>query len=552
MSGPDGSQPASMPAGTNRLWLACALLLWAGCSALYFLSAPGRIDMFDGGIRHDVTESLIDIGVPAVRDPSFPGLPGRWGYRYAWYELGSSVAAVPFVWLGRTLGHGSLESRQFAFSMTSVPFAAAVVAVVFLIYGRLGCSLRAALGWSLVVAFGTLLWPYAGSSFDAAMQAFFLTVAVWAAVEALASESYGWAVVSAASFAMLVNVQEAYVVLTGCAAAMFPVSIRGVRRRLQDPVFTVILTGAVAGLLLIGAANFLRYGDPTTTGRQITSGTNPVWGNPLVGLAGMLVSPAKSIFLYSPTCALAIVGLCRLVKRDPHRFAPIVACLALHVALISTLRFWHGEWAWGPRYLVATVPLVSIGLPFAWPAGRKAGLKVLVCAAGVAVQCLAVSVDHQRYYFERSLAPFFWLDESWMYRDSPLFARPRELASIIRHDDMKYATALVPGPEPSSMTSSIFGPPPELLATGHLWVRQYLVFDVPRPWTFWSRYLPRYQRPGDTRLMTTLGEAAALVCFGVLLAIVLVAGRGAASAPTETQKTEEKTGQHDLTTKTYR
>ena len=129
--------------------------------------------MFDGGIRHEVTESLLDIGVPAVRDPAFPGLPGRRGRRYAWYELGSSIAAMPLVAAGRALGHGSLESRQFAFSMTSVPFASAAVALVFLIYGRLGCPLPRAVGWSLVVTFGTLLWPYAGSSFDAAMQASF-------------------------------------------------------------------------------------------------------------------------------------------------------------------------------------------------------------------------------------------------------------------------------------------------------------------------------------------------------------------------------------------
>ena len=184
-------RPSSFaPVWGSRRWMACAVLLWLGCTAVYFLTAPGRIDMFDGGIRHDVTESLIDIGVPAVRDPWFPGLPGRWNMRYAWYELGSSVTAVPFVLLGSRLSHGALEAKQFAFSMTSVPFAAAAVALVFLIYGRIGCSMNRALRWSLVVAFCTMLWPYAGSSFDAALQAFWLTLAVWAAVEARASRSY--------------------------------------------------------------------------------------------------------------------------------------------------------------------------------------------------------------------------------------------------------------------------------------------------------------------------------------------------------------------------
>src|SRR5689334_21207194 len=198
---------------TSRPWIVCAALLWIACAAVYFLTAPGRIDMFDGGVRHEVTESLIEIGAPAVRDPWYPGVPGRRGLRYSWYELGASISAIPFVLVGRSLGGGSLEAKQFAYSMTSVPFAAAAVALVFLIYGRLGCSLARALRWSLVVAFGTLLWPYAGSTFDAALQAFWLTLAVWGAIEATTRRSYAWAVASGVAFAMLVNVQEAYVVL---------------------------------------------------------------------------------------------------------------------------------------------------------------------------------------------------------------------------------------------------------------------------------------------------------------------------------------------------
>jgi hypothetical protein len=540
---------AFAPVLTNRLWLVCALLLWVGCSAAYFLTAPGRIDMFDGGIRHDVTESLIEIGMPAVRDPNFPGIPGRRGLRYAWYELGSSLAAVPFVWLGGALGHGSLESRQFAFAMTTVPFASGVVALLFMIYGRLGCSLPQALRWSLVVAFATLLWPYAGSTFDAAMQAFWLTLAVWASVEALAAESYAWAVVSAFSFAILINIQEAYVVLAGCAVGVLPVSFRGILQRLRHPIVMVVLAGAAAGLLLIGAANFARYGNPMTTGRQITTGPFPVWGNPMRGLAGLLLSPAKSIFLYSPTCVAALVGLYRLSIRHPNRFAPIVACLGLHLALISTLRFWHGEWAWGPRYLVATVPLVSIGLPFAWRQGRQRILKVALCGVGVYVQFLAISVDHQRYYFDRSLAPFFWLDEKWMYRDSPLFARPRELRNVLRGRDVKHVHAFVPGPRPLSMTSSIFAPAEP--ATGHFWMRQYLVFVVPRPWTMWSWYLTPEQRPGNLVGMMVAGVAAALLGFGGLFALIFLR-RTPSSPSSQTKETEEETREHDLSSQTHR
>jgi len=381
------------------------------------------------------------------------------------------------------------------------------------------------------------------------MQAFWLTLAVWASVEALSARSYAWAVVSAFSFAMLINIQEAYVVLAGCAVGVLPISFRRILQRLRHPIVIVILAGAAAGLLLIAAVNFARYGNPMTTGRQITTGPFPVWGNPLRGLAGLLISPAKSIFLYSPTCAVALLGLYRLSTRHSNRFAPILACLGLHLALISTLRFWHGEWAWGPRYLVATVPLVSIGLPFAWRPSRQRILKAALCSLGVCIQLLAISVDHQVYYFDRSLAPFFWLDERWMYRDSPLFARPRELRRVLRGRDIKHAHALVPGPRPLSMTSSIVAPPQP--ATGHFWVRQYLVFVVPRPWTIWSWYLTPAQRPGNVERMMVAGVAAAFLSFGSLFALILLQG-SPPSPSAQTEETEEETREHDLSSQAHR
>jgi hypothetical protein len=49
-----------------------------------------------------------------------------------------------------------------------------------------------------------------------------------------------------------------------------------------------------------------------------------------------------------------------------------------------------------------------------------------------------------------------------------------------------------------------------------MWTRQYVVFDVPRPWTFWGRRLPAEQRPGNVELMTIVGAVIALAGFAAL------------------------------------
>jgi hypothetical protein len=293
---------------------------------------------------------------------------------------------------------------------------------------------------------------------------------------------------------MLINIQEIYLALAGCVAAAFPLTRRSVLVKLRQPVVWVIGLGVLIGLAFVCTYNALRFGNPLDTGR--TAVPHPLLGVPLVGLYGLVVSPAKSVILYSPPIVLALVGLRRMMANRPGRFAPVFGCLALHLALVSSLRFWAGEWAWGPRYLVASLPLACIGLPYAWPEKERRTLKLLVCGLGFAVQVLAISVDHHRFYYERSLSSFFWTDESIMYKQSPLFSRPFELIEIIEGRDLAGVRALTPAIRPMSMTSSTFAPPEE--AWKELECMRSTGVRGTRPWTLWSRYLPEELRPGPT------------------------------------------------------
>lgn len=495
-------------------WYGAACALWIGCTAVYFVTAPGRIDMVDGAIRYEITDSLLNHGRFDILNSFTPGTPGRGGRHYSYYPIGTPLLSLPFLAAGSWLGHDALESKQFAFSLTSVPFAAATVATLFLIFGRLGCSPNRAAGWALVAAFCTPVWVYAGSSFDVAQQTLFILVAVWAAVEAFANESLRWAMASGLSFALLINVQETYVVLAACVADVAPATARTVWERLTNRVTITIFGLLAAGLATVLAYNAFKFGNPLNTGRGTVP--HPLVGNPAVGLAGLLVSPAKSIFLYCPVYACALLGLWRLLRSDRQRYAPITACLAIHIAMISTLKFWAGEWAWGPRYLIASVPLACIGLPFA--AASRRGMRAVtgVCAVSLAVQLLAISVDHQRYYLERSYYPFFWVNESTMYTDSPLLARPGELIEIAGGRDLAKVRYYVPSERFFSMTSSTYGPPLAARRNVPEWMRQFLVFVVPRPWPIWSQFLPPSDRPGPTGTMTAIGALTAAVAFALL------------------------------------
>jgi hypothetical protein len=136
-------------------------------------------------------------------------------------------------------------------------------------------------------------------------------------------------------------------------------------------------------LILLGRVmDYFRFGSFWTTGatlaRQqwhtdpIFSGlpevpanfpfTNPPW----VGIWGVLLSPAKSIFIYDPLLLPCLVlGIVLWRKLTPYLQWYLVTAilnLCLHIAFYSRLDFWHGDAAWGARYHVTSVHLLLIPL----------------------------------------------------------------------------------------------------------------------------------------------------------------------------------------------
>ena len=284
------------------------------------------------------------------------------------------------------------------------------------------------------------------------------------------------------------------------------------------------------------AFNDARFDDPLYTGRG-GSGAGlrggaldiPTFDNPLEGAVSLLVSPGKGILFFAPPVLLALWGARPLWRRAPWLGGAVLATAALHFGMISSLSFFGGDWAWGPRYLVVLLPLAALawacipGEPL-----RRAPVRALI-GAGVAVQLLAIGVDHQRYFFERSLPPFFWLEDWSYFRGSALLARPAELVDVLDGDEGLPGRRFSPTPYAGSTTYAMFGPNASNTGSDE-WMRAFRVFYLPRPWPLWMSALEPDRRPFDP-----LGPA--LVCLlllaaGVVLALKAArAGERAAAGP---------------------
>jgi hypothetical protein len=166
------------------------------------------------------------------------------------------------------------------------------------------------------------------------------------------------------------------------------------------------------------------------------------------------------------------------------------------VLFLSCICFVGGDWCWGPRYLAVLVPLWALAFPFVSLNRVRRELVVAIVGAGLLVQVMALSVENQRFFFEKGFNDYFWAEDSWVYfKCSALFARVGEAVSL--SEGVPPTARLfnsIPIPEWSTYT--ILGPPrdvPRYLAPS--WIRNYKIYFVPRPWPLWMSYLPPRLRP---------------------------------------------------------
>jgi hypothetical protein len=464
--------------------------------AVYVLAAPGRIDIIDGEYRFEVARNILHEQSLQLHDPYLLGAAEGVDGRYSPYGIAGSMLSLPLVIVGTWFDPASLDRQQFFFSFTSAVFGAGTAAVLLLFYVTLGVPLGSALRWTLVAAFATLTFPAATSVFEQAQHGFFVIAACLLGFVGARRDSLALTIAGGLAVAVLVNYQETFIILLptlGLATLAAAGGRFDLRRRALVRYGAFVLVGSL-GLLVWGGHNYLRFAHLLATGK----GTNhpSSFGNPFLGLAGLLVSPGKSIFLYSPPIVLALIGVGELIRRERSLGLAISLASAAYVAMISCLSFFGGDWCWGPRYFVSILPLLALGFPMVGRAatGHRAVVPAIV-AAGVVVQLLAISLDHHRFFYARSLPAFFWHgNEAFYFRESALFARPGEIVDSIAHGTPAEARAFRPGPYPDLVTYPVFGPN-ERDAEASVWMRRYRVFWLPRPWPLWTLDVDPDKRP---------------------------------------------------------
>jgi len=382
-----------------------ALLLAVFFASLYLLTMGGHLDSPDEELMFQVTRSLAERGsldIGSTASPEHLALAGLDGRTYTPYGPVSSVLSVPFYALGQgmaaLLPHRYSEVvLRFAIGLRDPLVSALECVLVYVLALELGFGLSVAALVSLAFGASTLVWPFAKYSWSEPVTGACLLLSVIAARRAVRSEGLGWSALSGLAVGLAIGSKIATgVVLPALLLYLVGAGHGTLGQRLRRAVpFGAILLLPMLGLALL---NLARFGNPLETGYHLDAVID--LGRP-IGMAGLLLSPDKSVFLYAPIAVLGVVGLGVLARRWPWEAGLFVLLVASHVLVYGTLAIWHGDAAWGPRYLVPVVPylVVPAGAALAWTHGQTRRLAwrsgAVLVALGVLVNLGGVLVDQR-------------------------------------------------------------------------------------------------------------------------------------------------------------
>ncbi len=531
-----GLEQSEREVSSGDSWIAFGILLVS--LSVYVLTSPGRIDIIDAQYRFDVAQNLLRYGRPYLTDPALidPAyrVLGSDGSFYSNYGFAGSGFGLPLVWLGQLFDTGKGETTRFFFSLTTCVFGALCALVLYLFYRDLQVSRLSAAFWTAASSFATLLWPLSASSFENVQRGFLAFLAVFLGYRSAKRRSKPLAVAGGLAAGLLLMfrwymvfllpllalsvlpspatqadslpsvqpgkqenlppfVMKATQLVYGVYRDVLIAVVRGETASENRRRYVAFLEGTTIGLAGMAAFNLERFNSLFHSGQTIV--VRALVSNPLDGFLTLFVSPGKSIFLYSPPIILGFLGIGHLWRRERWLAYAIISTTLAWVSLMCGTFDTGGDWCWGPRYFINVLPLWALPFPFLRPGKFLRWLAIAVVGLGLVVQLMAVSVDFQRFFYERRLSAFFFVrDPSFYFNHSALLARPSEILSL-KDGVPPTACRFSPTPYPDSLTYCIFGPPGNTLYMADRWVRGFKVFYLPRPWPFWLRRIEPSRQP---------------------------------------------------------
>jgi hypothetical protein len=350
------------------------IFILLGVYILFYINAP---DEADGSAVLAVSSAIVQHGqfdMNAIGASDWLLLPrgkigtfGTDGALYAKKGPIPSIALIPFVFVAKLIPVFSIRATAMLFNLI-VTTLTALLLYTFIRW--LNYHPRTAFALALIYGLATTALPYVKTLFGEPLIALLFLVAIMAIYrwhsEDTGNSRWRWLVLAGAGAALTIGINSIYVVFAPIFAAYVFLGTSIKRDSLKAFASQTISFGLpfiVVGLML-GAYNWIRFGNPLTSGYQFAAGEG--FNYPLLyGLYGLIVSPYRGLFFYNPVLLLSIPSwwFLRRASSDSARLAWVTLALVIvQLLAFATWWSWYGGLVWGPRFLLPILPLMVLWL----------------------------------------------------------------------------------------------------------------------------------------------------------------------------------------------
>ena len=132
---------------------------------------------------------------------------------------------------------------------------------------------------------------------------------------------------------------------------------------------------------------------------------------PPPGWLGLLVSPSRGLFVYSPVLVFAVIGFVMAWRARTDRSTSLVRDASLAVAgvyaVYASIGYWWGGWSYGDRYLSDAAPLFGLAIAFGIDRGILRTLAARVAFAAAFAWSFLLQFAGAGWYYE------YWNGYHW-------------------------------------------------------------------------------------------------------------------------------------------
>ena len=302
-----------------------------------------------------------------VQRPMYYLVPTRHAGHYAnTFGVGAGLAALPLVAPVRLFVPDLGSRPELLWWVGKIAAALTTAATVLLLYlaSLRWVSPRSAALLSLAYGLGTCAfsvssqapWQHGPCEMFTALGAYFL----------LANEGKRSHALSGLGFALAVLCRPTAVLVAACVAIHLALTDR--RRLLWFALGALPAAVALVAYSEYAFGSFISFGQ-LLAGVEVAktkTGQSDLWQTPLwLGTAGLLLSPSRGLFVYTPLAIFSLWGIGRAFRDAAWKDLRPLAFGALLLLVVAAKRFdWWGGWCFGYRPIVdAMILLALLSLP---------------------------------------------------------------------------------------------------------------------------------------------------------------------------------------------